>query len=431
MLSDWLYFRGMKKMYRNLVLVSLLFLITLPGRALGQAPDDSVKIVFYNLLRFPGSTPTRADSLEVIIDYIQPDILGVCEVNNASGADMVLTDALEDLDPDWAAAPYVDGPDTDAMLYFKESQWGIDLVIEIPTALRSAMFYRVYYKDPNLAQHQDTTYLNFVLAHLKAGSDNSDETQRDQEAAAIRNFLNTAELKGGLVAMGDWNLKRSSEPAYATLLNGSSYTLLDPINRPGDWNANPSFADIHTQSTRTSQFGGGATGGLDDRFDIVLNSDSVQAGLGRWEYVDNSYLAVGNDGQHFNDALIDPPLNTSVPYPVLTALYHMSDHLPVEMDLAVTLPAPAALANPSPAALSLRVHATPDYLKVFPGNWQNGKFSATLLDVNGRIVQQWQPTHQNGTFAHRLPLSGTMAGGVYILRVQQQGSVGHQRVVLR
>ena len=30
-----------------------------------------------------------------------------------------------------------------------------------------------------------------------------------------------------------------------------------------------------TQSTRTAAFGGGATGGLDDRFDLILFSQSV------------------------------------------------------------------------------------------------------------------------------------------------------------
>ena len=48
--------------------------------------------------------------------------------------------------------------------------------------------------------------------------------------------------------------------------------LFDPINRIGHWHNNSSFADVHTQSPRTSSFGGGANGWMDDRFDWLLVS---------------------------------------------------------------------------------------------------------------------------------------------------------------
>ena len=45
--------------------------------------------------------------------------------------------------------------------------------------------------------------------------------------------------------------------------------LFDPINRIGHWHNNSSFADVHTQSPRTSSFGGGANGGMDDRLSLI------------------------------------------------------------------------------------------------------------------------------------------------------------------
>ena len=48
----------------------------------------------------------------------------------------------------------------------------------------------------------------------------------------------------------------------------------------GDWHANVGetdceYASIHTQSTRVSSFGGGATAGMDDRFDWILVSAAI------------------------------------------------------------------------------------------------------------------------------------------------------------
>ena len=61
---------------------------------------------------------------------------------------------------------------------------------------------------------------------------------------------------------GDFNLYSSSEPAYGTILNGGTVLLFDPISSPGSWNNNSSFANIHTQSTRSGTIGdGGSFGG--------------------------------------------------------------------------------------------------------------------------------------------------------------------------
>ena len=51
--------------------------------------------------------------------------------------------------------------------------------------------------------------------------------------------------------------------------------LFDPIDRIGHWHNNSSYADVHTQSTRTTQFGGGANGGMDDRFDWLFVSEAI------------------------------------------------------------------------------------------------------------------------------------------------------------
>ena len=111
--------------------------------------------------------------------------------------------------------------------------------------------------------------------------------------------------------------------------------MLDDPLPAGNWHASSSYSLLHTQSTRTAEFGGGSTGGLDDRFDFILFTGDVNSGANKVQYVNNSCKAFGNDGNHLNDALIDPPVNPNVPDSVIQALYYMSDHLPVICDLTV------------------------------------------------------------------------------------------------
>src|SRR5690606_6406171 len=82
-----------------------------------------------------------------------------------------------------------------------------------------------------------------------------------------------------------------------------------------------------TQSTRTRQFGGGASGGLDDRFDMILMSQTVMEEGGVF-FLPGSYFAFGNDGNHYNDSINKMP-NTAVTQQIANALHYASDHLPV------------------------------------------------------------------------------------------------------
>jgi hypothetical protein len=137
------------------------------------------------------------------------------------------------------------------------------------------------------------------------------------------------------IVSGDLNLYGTDEPAYQKLLAeepenyGRSF---DPIDRYGGWHNNSSFADIHTQSTRTADLGdGGSTGGMDDRFDFILVSEPMLE-----KVKENSYMAFGNDGNHFNQA-INNGTNSAVSPEVADALYYASDHLPVIADFDLSI----------------------------------------------------------------------------------------------
>ncbi|MEE9450627.1 MAG: T9SS type A sorting domain-containing protein, partial [Ignavibacteriaceae bacterium] len=90
------------------------------------------------------------------------------------------------------------------------------------------------------------------------------------------------------------------------------------------------YASLHTQSTCGLLSGcpnGGSGGGMDDRFDMMLFSQSV-SDTGGITYVADSYIPFGNDGQHLNNSINDPPFNI-ITQQVANALYNASDHLPV------------------------------------------------------------------------------------------------------
>ena len=129
---------------------------------------------------------------------------------------------------------------------------------------------------------------------------------------------------------------------------------LESINTPGNWNNSSSFANVHTQSTRTSaSYDCGSSGGSDDRFDQILVSSNVLTGNDNVRYVNGSYDALGNDGNHFNTNLLAAPVNTQYPDSVVKALYYMSDHLPVVLRAVITFPTSNGLAlNPSQSPAS-------------------------------------------------------------------------------
>ena len=77
---------------------------------------------------------------------------------------------------------------------------------------------------------------------------------------------------------------------------------------------------------------GGATGGMDDRFDFFLGSSGILDGEGI-AYITGSYETVGQDGNHFNKAINDLPANAAVAPSVADALHDASDHLPLYVDM--------------------------------------------------------------------------------------------------
>jgi len=313
-----------------------LFLLIFLSFSFVLRAQDTISVLSYNILNYPLSNSTKADTLKAIIKHTQPDIFMITELTSSTGVSLILNNALNvDGVTYYQSATYVNGPDTDNMLFYNSQKFGLKSQYEIPTVLRNISEYVLYYKSPNLATTLDTTFLHCYMAHLKASNTPADSIQRNQEAVTFKNYLDSkSQPITNIVLGGDFNVYTSNEAAYNTILNGGSVSLKDPINTPGNWQANSSFAAIHTQSTRTSLLtDGGSTGGLDDRFDFIFVGDDVMQGANKMKYIAGTYKALGNDGLHYNKSLLATPTNTSVPFNVLEALYYMSDHLPIALKL--------------------------------------------------------------------------------------------------
>ncbi len=321
------------------------------------AAEIGLRIMSYNLLNFPTgrddcgantAVPSRWDTLEKIVHYYVPDVLMVCELQNQFGADQILNESLNSNGfSNYAAANFVldqsgGSNELNNMFYYNSEKLTLYSQTEITTNIRDINKYTVFVNDVNLVTTQDTLFIDFYMAHLKAGQDPDDSLKRITACNFLRTHLESFPERNAILG-GDLNLYTSSEEAYQILLGGSR-PLNDPINTPGNWNENFSFRTTHTQSTRangTPSLDCGARGGCDSRFDFLLISDPIENESMRLAYIPDSYEALGNDGSIFNKSVTDPGNTSDVPDHILHAIYYMSDHLPVVMELEATLTSPA------------------------------------------------------------------------------------------
>ena len=179
-------------------------------------------------------------------------------------------------------------------------------------------------------------------SHYKSST--ADEDRRLVEAQAIRLNSNALGPNKNIIYLGDFNVYHSDEPMYQELLEAGNGKANDPINKPGNWSDNSAFKNIHTQSpfnstTATGLNTGfnGTAGGMDDRFDQQLISNSMIDGH-VVAYIPNSYNAFGNNGTHALNSPINSAGNT-FPGPrnsaLLDAMAGILDHLPVVADYTI------------------------------------------------------------------------------------------------
>jgi len=294
------------------------------------------RILTYNLLNYEDED-SREDDYISIVNNIEPDLIVAQELIGQSGYDHFISDVLNEFEPgDWSSAPFTNqSAQQDIALYYHHDVFSFVSTSIINTASSSGLRDVVEF----IMVHESSG-IEFRIygVHLKASSGSSNASERLAEVTILRDYLNELDENSYFMVVGDFNIysnSSDSEPAFDMLTGETADNdgrLFDPIDRIGHWHNNSSYADVHTQSPRTTQFGGGANGGMDDRFDWIFSSLAILDQESDMHYVEDTYTAVGNDGNHFNDA-INNGNNSSVNDAMADALHDASDHLPVYMDV--------------------------------------------------------------------------------------------------
>lgn len=305
--------------------------------------------MFYNLYRFPLNPPEHREFiLKEIIGNAQPDLLLACEIINQDGAYRILHTSFSTLADSFAAPQFVYCPTaTDdplqQMAYYNTRKLTLIRQKALHTIIRDINHYTFYLNQDNLNAMGDTVFLDAFVTHLKAGNGSTERWLRATMADTFVKALEKIPPNHHVLFAGDLNFYGDTEPAFQVLTDtGNAIVMVDPIQSAGQWHDNADFKNIHTQATRKTLNGfglGGASGGMDDRFDFILMSRELISG-NQLYYLPGSYEAYGNNGDCFNKAINNDTCVGAFSLPLRNLLFQMSDHTPVVMTLMTSEPFP-------------------------------------------------------------------------------------------
>ncbi len=410
-----------------------------------MAQTADFKLMTYNLMYYKDQTaPCTAvlsfaqkdQAFKTIFKAVDPDIMCVNElvgfVDN-SGAQSILDNVINtEGETNFTSAAYSNNSFSSItnMLFYDSTLFGlagqdfISSTLNNISLVRVIDFYRLYYKDPALKLGADTVFFTIVAAHLKAGNTTSDRNDRQLATAAAMDYLTNEVKDENIIFTGDLNVYSSTEGAYQELVNYSvaSRRFVDP-GTAGSWNNNAAYASLHTQSTHAASSGCYSGGGLDDRFDFILNSQAVTNATDGLAYKLNSMIAVGNDGAHYNQS-INVGTNLAVGSVVADALYDFSDHLPVVAEYSVSLSDISVQEN----LLSEIVFNNPVSEMLRIKGLQGGRnLNLQILDLSGRLLYQEILGRPMSTEAINLTF---LPKGVYLIHIQDDlGAQTTQKLV--
>lgn len=304
--------------------------------------QETFKVMFYNLLNFPDQSSSKIQNLEIILEDYKPDLFMVCELNNQTGADAILS-SLQFINPDYESAVFVTNSSDDTIgdqnylqnfIYFDSRKFILESQAQIQTIFRDLNHYT--FKLNTTDQISNPIIIHFIVCHLKSSQDDPNPDLRFQMVEDLTNYLDGFPSSDYFILGGDLNIYTNSEPAFLELTDATNnITFVDPANRVGNWHNSIAYLDVFTQSTRLTDALGGAGGGFDDRFDFILTSENVLTNPDIF-YVTSSYQVFGNNGNTncYNQEINSNSCNgVDFGLTIRNALYNMSDHLPVTLKL--------------------------------------------------------------------------------------------------
>lgn len=423
----------------HIVLVALFLLF---GKVtLGQ---DTIRVMQYNLLFYGlytdfctpenNNVDDKDEYLRTLLGHFQPDIFTVNELGrgahnltrirdnvlNINGVDYFEYATYTNTGNGW----FANG------LFYDSRKFGLYNEVIVNTVLRDINLYTLYYKTDDLALTQDTVFLTLIVAHLKAGQSASDQQTRTTMVTNVMNYLDDNDYKGNIMFMGDFNMKSSFEQAYQLMVNNPNQDIrfIDPIGVTGVWGNNSDMAPYHTQSPHTGSHPCYVTGGLDDRYDFILATKPIMEGSMGFQYIEDSYQAIGQDGLRFNQSLINPP-NNSQPPEIIEALYLMSDHLPVMLDM-VTVDVVTSLDHYPFEELSLTYpNPVGEKLRISLNSTKSGSVILNLYSLTGKLLISESFHYFEGSKSVDINVSH-LSSGLYLLKFQSpDGYVSSHKII--
>jgi hypothetical protein len=304
----------------------LFLLLTISAAAQTR---DTIRVCTWNVPPFTMPQDTaRQNALTTVFAAIDPDVVVVQGIENAADAGSILQALLKTGSGPEFYRMAVDSI-TGIKLYYKSADIEPLGYVRRATRGREIGGWQLRIKESGDTMHLYSVHLSQYGEHMGVGA-------RLAEIQVLRDHLDSLPRQAMTMVAGTFNCIMSAEIAYSLMLGVDTSgeplagSMIDPIDRPGDWMDNAEFADLHTGSTRISDLPEGGDYGLFNRADQILVARTQQ-----WRYVPGSYITFGNDGQHFKDSINSLP-NLAVGSAMAQALHDASNHLPVYLDLIVT-----------------------------------------------------------------------------------------------
>ncbi len=339
----------------------------------GVAGAQSIRIATWNISQFTGTN--RLGDIQTVlfssgpVGAMNPDVLLAQEIQSSSAANAMLG-ALNTSQPGaWSVAfGSLTGTSStsDTAVFYKSGKVSLADVVKVAPAGGTS------------GQPRDTWRFDFSIlgnansseriamydVHMKSGSSGDDVSRRQIEAQHIRSDSQQLGANYHFLVAGDMNMQSSSQAPYQTLIAAGAGQFNDPISTPGTWNNNSQFRFVHTQDPS-------GNGGMDDRHDQILLSNSLVDGVGTdyvgqfgtayststWNDPNHSYRAWGNDGTSYGQTLTingNQMVGSTIAQSIVNAATSAGGHIPVFLDMHyAAVPEPASLAALGLGALAL------------------------------------------------------------------------------
>ena len=201
-----------------------------------------------------------------------------------------------------------------------------------PYGSSSGMYRQVMrYQFSAVGAAANTDFFVYV-DHYKSGTGSTNATDRQEEAAAVRNDEATLPASSRVIYAGDFNTSTNNEGIFTTLMASGNGQAFDPINPSGGPGNIDSNLNTLSESSTNLRF----------RDDYEMVTQNVLNDTSALHYVAGSFQVFANNGSVPMNGSVNSSGNTALANlpnrsAVLQALTTASDHLPVIADYTVPL----------------------------------------------------------------------------------------------